>query len=103
MFFLILAIFGQIFLLIGANWVVTFLMLPVIALTYMFCWGCVFSVLEKVITIPRLTSLIQNQNIQIAIVAFDFAIWFYLGALEGDLSNLPIGRGPPTLFNDRIE
>ena len=50
-------------------------------------------------TIPRLTSLIQNQNIQGTIVAIDFAIWFYLAALEGDLSNFPIGGGPPTLFD----
>ena len=100
MFFLILAIFGQILLLIGANWVVTFLMLPVIALTYMFCWGCVFSVLEKVITIPRLTSLIQNENIRGTIMVIDFAIWFYLAVLEGDLSNF-LGRGgPPSLFGE---
>tara|TARA_B100000787_G_C16084635_1_gene246075 strand:- start:310 stop:612 length:303 start_codon:yes stop_codon:yes gene_type:complete len=97
MFFLILDIFDRI---VQTNSVIVgFLMIPVCILTYMFCWGCVFSVLEKVITIPRLTSLIQNQNVQIAIVAIDFAIWFYLAVLEGDLSNFPIGGGPPTLFD----
>ena len=99
MFFLILDIFDRI---VQTNsGIVGFLMLPVCILTYMFCWGCVFSVLEKVITIPRLTSLIQNQNIQGTIMAIDFAIWFYLAVLEGDLSNFPIGGGPPTLFDDR--
>ncbi len=62
MFFLILDIFDRTVQLIGANWVVTALMLPLVALTYMFCWGCVFSVIEKVITIPRLTSLIQKEH-----------------------------------------
>ena len=97
MFFLILDIFDRI---VQTNSVIVgFLMIPVCILTYMFCWGCVFSVLEKVITIPRLTSLIQNQNIQGTIMAIDFAIWFYLAVLEGDLSNFPIGGGPPTLFD----
>ena len=101
MFFLILDIFDRI---VQTNSVIVgFLMIPVCFFTYMFCWGWVFLVLEKVITIPRLTSLIQNQNIRGTIMAIDFAIWFYLAVLEGDLSNFPIGRGPATLFNDRIE
>lgn len=98
MFFLILDIFDRIVQTNSA--IVAFLMLPVFALTYMFCWGCVFSVLEKVITTPRLTSLIQNQNIQGTIIAIDFAIWFYIAVLEGDLSNFLIGGGHPTLFDD---
>ena len=98
MFFLILDIFDRI---VQTNSVIVgFLMIPVCFFTYMFCWGWVFLVLEKVITIPRLTSLIQNQNIRGTIIAIDFTIWFYLAVLEGDLSNFPIRGGPPTLFDD---
>ena len=98
MFFLILDIFGRI---VQTNSVIVgFLMIPVCFFTYMFCWGWVFLVLEKVITIPRLTSLIQNQNIRGTIIAIDFTIWFYLAVLEGDLSNF-LGRGgPPSLFGE---
>ena len=98
MFFLILDIFDRI---VQTNSVIVgFLMIPVCFFTYMFCWGYVFLVLEKVITIPRLTSLIQNENIRGTIMVIDFAIWFYLAVLEGDLSNF-LGRGgPPSLFGE---
>jgi len=101
MFFLILDIFYRI---VQTNSVIVgFLMIPVCFFTYMFCWGWVFLVLEKVITIPILSSLIQNKNIQGTIVAIDFAIWFYLAVLEGDLSIFRGRDGPPSLFGEAYD